>query len=304
MLKMDSFSPGRYVVAVSGGVDSMALLHLLSRQPQLDLIVAHFDHGIRVDSQEDQSLVEQFAMSHNLTFICEMGKLGSDTSEALARTARYNFLDRVCKNYNALAIITAHHQDDLLETALINLLRGTGRRGLTALRDHDTLRRPLLGVSKAELLNYAVANQLPWREDSTNTDQKYLRNFVRHQLLAPAGQQARQELLKIIVRQSELNDQIDQELDNQLGWFSNVSEGRCLLYRHYFIMSPTDVALEVLQHVLKAQIGSTLERPFARRALLFIKAARTHKRLVLPGGWQLYARKNTVIVCSPLNMVS
>src|SRR5688572_27728765 len=126
-------APGKYIVAVSGGVDSMVLLHLLSQHSQSELIVAHFDHGIRPDSAEDRKLVEKTAKKYGLEFVYREGELGPGASEAEAREARYGFLQIIKVKHNAKAIVTAHHQDDMLETAIINMLRGTGRKGLSSL---------------------------------------------------------------------------------------------------------------------------------------------------------------------------
>jgi tRNA(Ile)-lysidine synthetase-like protein len=103
-------SDGRYVVAVSGGVDSVALLDILRQQTGLELIVAHFDHGIRKDSCQDRLLVEQLAKRYGLTFVYEEAKLGPRTSEETARRARYAFLNKVMREHQAVAIVTAHHQ--------------------------------------------------------------------------------------------------------------------------------------------------------------------------------------------------
>src|SRR4051812_28994279 len=106
---MKSLVPaGRYVVAVSGGVDSMVLLDLLARQPDLQLTVAHLDHGIREDSIKDRQLVQQVAQTHGLPFVYNRVELGAGTSEAAARQARYEFLHQVRRNSLAQAIITAH----------------------------------------------------------------------------------------------------------------------------------------------------------------------------------------------------
>jgi tRNA(Ile)-lysidine synthase TilS/MesJ len=94
--------------------------------------------------------------------------LGPKTSEAKARDARYKFLEEVKAVNKAKAIVTAHHQDDVLETAILNMLRGTGRRGLTSLQNRKNLIRPLLKFSKAAIKNYAKSHKLKWREDSTN----------------------------------------------------------------------------------------------------------------------------------------
>src|SRR5690348_2939142 len=119
--------PGNYVVAVSGGVDSVVLLDILSKQPGLKLTIAHFDHGIRNDSYKDRQFVEGLAKKYQLLFVYKEGSLGK-ASEAKAREARYEFLRKAQKDSGSQAIITAHHQDDLLETAILNMLRDSSRK--------------------------------------------------------------------------------------------------------------------------------------------------------------------------------
>src|SRR5262249_18822874 len=153
------------VVAVSGGVDSMTLLDVLAKQPDLRLVVAHFDHGIRADSEQDRQLVQAAAERYGLPFVFDMGHLGPATSEAKARRARYDFLRRVQRSSGARAVVTAHHQDDVLETAMLNLLRGTGRRGLTSLNSRPGLERPLLDTPKWKIKDHALSARLNWRED-------------------------------------------------------------------------------------------------------------------------------------------
>src|SRR6266496_535916 len=125
---------GMYVVAVSGGVDSMVLLDMMRRLAGTTVVVAHVDHGMRSDSRLDRMLVQRYTMSHNLALEYTELHLGVGTDEATARQERYKFLRHMRKKYNASAIVTAHHRDDVLETAIMNLLRGTGWRGLSSLR--------------------------------------------------------------------------------------------------------------------------------------------------------------------------
>src|SRR5579884_3654782 len=110
--------PGAYVVAVSGGVDSVVLLDLLTKNHNLKLTVAHFDHGKRKDSASDRHFVQKLAEKHGLSFVYAEGRLGLGASEAAARKARYKFLQQVRESAEARAVVTAHHQDDLLETAI------------------------------------------------------------------------------------------------------------------------------------------------------------------------------------------
>src|SRR6476469_10942255 len=159
---------GKYVVAVSGGVDSVVLLDLLRLYPGVKVTVAHFDHGIREDSHLDRAYVAELAKRYRLPFVYDKGQLGPDASEAEARRARYDFLSKVQQKTGSDALVTAHHENDVLETAIINLLRGTGRKGLSSLTNGEGIIRPLLDVPKSEIIDYAKRHGLQWREDSTN----------------------------------------------------------------------------------------------------------------------------------------
>lgn len=263
-----------YVMAVSGGVDSVVLLDALanSRLAELtihdsrfttdDLIVAHFDHGIRSDSAEDAEWVSGLAAKYQLKFISERAELGVNTSEAKAREARYNFLRRCCSKYEA-QLVTAHHQDDVLETMLINLIRGTGWRGLAPMSQISDLRlqtsdnkqtlRPLLNVGKAQILQYAMKHGLEWREDSTNVDETYLRNYIRQTLLPimikrdPA---AIEKLLTINSQMTELKKEIATELQKILTTTHYSLNTNPQLPRYFLIMTPPLVAQEILYQVL------------------------------------------------------
>lgn len=240
-MKID-VQPGRYVVAVSGGVDSVALLRMLLQLPHVQLVVAHYDHGIRDDSVEDRKLVQNLASIYDLPFVYDEGHLGAGASEANAREARYRFLHTVKHNSGAEAIITAHHQDDVIETALLNMLRGTGRKGLTSLQTTSDIIRPLLDMSKDEIIAYAKENKLVWREDSTNTDESLRRNYVRRKLVTKLTSQQKNELLTYITKLRDLNHQIDRALEEQL----HIQPGAKLLDRQYFIRLPHGVAKELL----------------------------------------------------------
>jgi tRNA(Ile)-lysidine synthase len=260
---MDVILPksGKYVVAVSGGVDSVALLDMLRRESGLDLVVAHFDHGIRTDSFEDRALVESLAKSYGLPFVYKEGKLDANVSEAVAREARYSFLREVLAEQGAQAIITAHHQDDLLETAILNMLRGTSRKGLSSLRSRDDLVRPLLKVPKSQVLDYAVANGLKWHEDSTNRDTAYLRNYVRHNILTRLDNRDKTKLVNMLSNMEATNKEIDWLLDEILA--EQISANR--LDRRWFNQLAHSVAREVMATWLRANglrdfDSKTLER--------------------------------------------
>ena len=204
---------GKYVVAVSGGVDSVVLLHLLNKHKDLELIVAHFDHGIRSESADDKKFVEELAKKYGLIFEYKEGKLGKDASEEIARKARYKFLHQVKEKYHAEAIVTAHHQDDVIETMCINILRGTNRKGLTSLKNTADIRRPLLHVPKKDIISYAREHHLQWQEDSTNTNETYLRNWVRNKVIKKLSEEQRQELIKVYESTAALNTSLESILE-------------------------------------------------------------------------------------------
>jgi len=248
--------PGRYIVAVSGGVDSAALLDILSRQPGLELIVAHFDHGIRLNSALDRKFVENIAGQYQLKFEFGEGDLGRTSSEAEARQARYDFLNRVRDQYQADAIITAHHQDDLIETAIINMLRGTGRRGLSSLGSTDKLKRPLLDISKKDLIRYAQTHNLTWREDPSNQNLQYKRNYVRHKIVPLLTPTDRKKLLDILRQSAHLNNSLDGQINSLIK--PNISYNN--LDRQWFASLPHKVAKEVLLYWLRQQGVTDLDR--------------------------------------------
>lgn len=241
--------PGTYVVAVSGGVDSMALLHMLSRlqNPDLKLIVAHFDHGIRQDSKLDRQHVQATARSLSLPFVYNEGNLGAGTSEDEARIARYKFLHTVRTSANATAIITAHHQDDVLETAIMNLLRGTHRRGLSSLQNTDVILRPLLRISKQNIAEYANTYGIAWREDSTNHDLAYKRNYVRHTIVRSMPPDTRAYMVQLLDTVAGTNKELDAEIQAYLAEFHQPAQ----LHKEQFLALPMEVAKEVLASWLR-----------------------------------------------------
>lgn len=268
---------GVYVVAVSGGVDSVVLLDILSKQKNLHLVVSHMDHGIRSNSANDSQFVKELAKSYNLPFESKSVSLGADASEEQARDVRYTFLHEVKTKHNAKKIVTAHHSDDIVETIILNLVRGTGWRGLSSLRDTRDIARPILQASKKDILEYAQQHNLQWVEDSTNQDLKYLRNQIRHKIVTKMSANQRADFLQLYQSQVGLMDEINAHTLQ----FSSEK-------RHDFIMWPQSVALEILRSQLQ------LTRPQARRALMNIKTAKPGTTLQITKEKSLHFTDKTV----------
>jgi len=158
----------------------MALLDLLATRSEgneWQLEVAHFSHGWTEAANEYVELVNTAAKKYDLPFHKGSEKVAAN--EAGAREARYRWLREVMRSTGGAAIITAHHHDDLVETVVLNLQRGTGRRGLTPFGSTPDVLRPLVKVTKVELVEYAKGRQLKWVEDPTNSDTRFQRNAVR-----------------------------------------------------------------------------------------------------------------------------
>lgn len=188
----------KLLLAISGGVDSVTLLDALANErleelaknskfirqsgQNSKLVFAYFNHGTP-HGKKAEIFVKKLAKKYRLPLHigCTKKKLHS---EAEFREARYKFLRQLRQKLDAERIVTAHTADDQAETLLLNLARGTGLSGLSAMQeDTGEILRPLLGTAKKTILNYAKKRQLSWIEDPSNTDPKYTRNFLRHKVL-------------------------------------------------------------------------------------------------------------------------
>ena len=179
------------ITATSGGPDSMALLSLLiklSKTKKITIICAHVNHNLRKESQEEAIMVEKYANENNLIFEkMEINHYEGNT-ENYARTQRYNFFEKLIKKYNATYLLTAHHGDDLTETILMRMVRGSslkGYSGFQEITDKETYKiyRPLITKTKDELLNYVKTNNIPYAVDKTNFSEEYTRNRYRLNIL-------------------------------------------------------------------------------------------------------------------------
>lgn len=238
-------SPKKYLIAVSGGVDSVVLLDMLAKKHE-NILVAHFDHGIREDSKEDAIFVRQLAVKYGVKFFTKREELGANASEEKARRARYKFLRELSEKQNA-TIVTAHHLDDVVETIIINMVRGTGWRGLAVLNAED-IYRPLINFKKQEIINYAKQNNLKWREDSTNSLNVYMRNIVRHKI--DLSNEQKNELQILHQEQIRLAKEIKSEVTSLLKSIKNDNK-----ISRYFINSIDQAsAYEIIRELTKGEL--------------------------------------------------
>ncbi len=180
----------KLVIAVSGGMDSILLLHLLIEVKNVkNLIVAHVNHNKREESNEEALFVEKLCNDNNIVFEYKIiEEYNSGNFHDVARKIRYDFFKDIMKKHNSKILLTAHHGDDLIETIMMRIVRGSNLKGYSGFREMDrfsdyTLYRPLIFVSKDEIKNYVISNKIEYREDSSNFKDIYTRNRFRSNVL-------------------------------------------------------------------------------------------------------------------------
>jgi len=285
MLIIIQFIQMKKILAVSGGVDSVVMLHKMRNGP--DAVVAHFDHGIRENSGEDAEFVRRLAEEYGLPFKLGVGKLGAGASEAVARKARWKFLFGLCGDDDK--VYTAHHRDDIAETVVINLLRGTGWRGLAVLGENRRVSRPLIAMSKSEIYRYAGENELHFRQDQTNNEEDYLRNRVREKL-RDIPREVVEKVADLANKQSEMEDEIE---ILGLGVFRQVARmgsvfrpgkigldgGLYRVDRRLLADHPKEISREVLRTVVSSSMRRSLTRKQLDKLLDDISSLQNGKRI-------------------------
>jgi tRNA(Ile)-lysidine synthase len=288
-------------VALSGGLDSQVLLHLLRyvvrrRGP---LCAAHFDHRMRRASGHDAAWCAGLCAAWQVPLIAASATspLHSETD---ARTARYAFLAAVARLVPGARIATAHHADDQAETILYRILRGTGVRGLAGIpATRGVFVRPLLPFARAELEAYAAANGIRARFDPTNYDVRRPRNAIRH-LLLPFLERARPGARELIVRlgthAASAGEAFDALLDEaERHAVTGTSEREIRLARQVFRAYHPEIRALLLRRLL-GRHGRAPGRVGTRAAVQFISADRGGGRIDLPGGIQLERRFDDVVL--------
>ncbi|MDD2585702.1 MAG: tRNA lysidine(34) synthetase TilS [Syntrophomonadaceae bacterium] len=221
-------NPGEMVVTgVSGGPDSMALLHILkvlSTRMNFSITAAHLNHQIRDEADAEELFVREYCQQWQVPFYSrqlDIKKLAADEKKSLEETGReyrYRFFNDLLNNLGGQRIATAHHQDDVAETVLMHLLRGSGIKGLRGILPvNGSIIRPLLAVDKEQLINYLQANGINYCLDKSNYDPFYMRNRIRHQLIpglqADFNPRIIQNLNQLADIAREENDAIEYETD-------------------------------------------------------------------------------------------
>lgn len=197
------------VVGCSGGPDSMCLLHILNTKFENKLVCVHINHNIREESTEELEFVKNYCEKNSIIFESCIFEKMQKVSEASLRKKRYKFYEEVLKKYNSKYLLTAHHGDDLIETVLMRLTRGSNLKGyagieLKSIKDDYVLLRPLLYITKEDIEEYNKLNKIEYVIDESNNTDKYTRNRYRHYILPELKKENKDVHLKYLKFNKEL----------------------------------------------------------------------------------------------------
>ena len=304
--------PGEALVAVSGGADSVALLDLLSGLAGdlgLRLVVAHVDHGIAMRSGAVGRMVGDLASTYRLPFETVALHLGPEATETEARRARYAWLREVQARRGAKYIVTAHHQDDQVETILLRALRGSAPAGLAGMsgRSRGGLMRPLLPFTRAELAAYVTSTGLPVHDDPANSDPRHLRSWLRTTLLPllheRLGPRLRDDLIAHGRHAARDRRAWDQVLNALPSFALDVDETGFAVARA--TVCGYDNALSVALLRAAARRAGLVLGPAKARKLVELAQRPSGRRLSLGGGWsaevafdRLHVRRAFAVDCA------
>ena len=281
------------VIGVSGGPDSMCLLDLINRiknEYNLTIVVAHINHGIREESKEEAIYVKQVCEQKGCKFSYkELYFKKTNNFESRAREERYKFFTELIKKYQASYLLTAHHGDDLIETILMRMARGSNLSGYSGFqavveKNEYKLIRPLLYVTKKEIENYNKEKNIPYFIDKTNTCEHYTRNRYRKHML-PFLYQENKNMHKKFIKFSEELERVDKYLKKQTrSALTSVFEFD-KVNLHEFKKLDSLLQRRVLETILEREYGKDIQHVTSRHVellLLLIKINKANAKLYLP----------------------
>lgn len=288
----------RVLLAVSGGPDSMALLHLFFRWNPERIAVWHLNHGFREESHAEAKMVQTYCESQGIPVeICQYDvtsfiKKVQQSKLHGARTIRYQLLHDFAASNGYQRIALGHHADDQVETVLMNLLRGTGMTGLRGmLPKRGIYIRPLLTITKDELIQYCLSWDIPYAEDVSNTDTDYFRNRLRYELIPLLEKEYNRGVRSNLLHLSEVVRAEDEELDRivtQICSEHTVWQNEQMAFpRHIFVGLSTALQRRVLRELLARYKGDLRRIGFEH--------IEVWRSLILAGGaFQLQLPQTTV----------
>lgn len=301
------------VVAVSGGPDSMSLLDLLlkiKKALNIEVICAHVNHNTgRVGQKEEQKFVEKYCMENNAIFeTMTIDNYGDDNFHNEAHNKRYNFFHTIVEKYHAKYLFTAHHGDDLVETILMRIVRGStlkGYSGFSKIVDmHDyQIIRPLINLTKEEIIEYCKTNNIPYALDSSNKKDVYTRNRFRKYIVPTLKKEepnVHHKFYKFSKVLLEYNDYIDSLVINKI---NNIYPDNVLnieKFKQECHLIQMKIIFYILEHVYQDNLMLITDR-HAEILLELINSKKANAVMHLPNNIQAKKTYNNLIIVPNLN---
>ncbi len=309
MIKLNK-SPGRLLIGLSGGADSVALL-LLLLDAGAQVSAVHVNHGLRgAESDGDEAFVRRLCAEKNVPLLTCRATPPDNPGEGWAREVRYGFFRQAMQETASDALVLAHHRDDQAETLLLHLLRGSGLTGLTGMAEDATvdglrILRPLLGYSRAELRAYLNERNQPWREDASNGDVRYLRNALRQDVL-PRLEELLPGASARMAATASLLQEDDAALDALAAEFLAAHPGDALPLAE-LRKQPAGLQKRILRAWWTAMAHPSEERSLSHaqtQQLHSLLSGPVSTRCNLPGGWHGQSGWTHIHLVSPVETAS
>lgn len=296
------------IAAISGGPDSMALLHLLIRIKKalnVELVCAHVNHNTgRQGQKEEQEYVERFCRNNNVIFeSLTIEEYGDDNFENEARTKRYNYFEQLVKQYGAKYLFTAHHADDLMETILMRIARGStlrGYSGFSKLVDRGTYKiiRPFIELTKDELIEYNKENKIKYYIDKTNMEDIHTRNRYRKYIIPQLKKEDKnihQKFLKYSKTLLDYNNYIDKEVNNKIKMIYSNDVLKIPLFLKEDKLIQMKIIYYILEHIYQEDLMLITDR-HAELIYDVIVSNKANVKVHLPNNIQAIKAYDTLIL--------
>lgn len=302
----------KVVLGVSGGMDSVTLLHImhnLKEELEIQLHVAHLDHQFRgEESRQDAEFVQQLCTQWGIPYtlleydVPAYIKKTKLSPEEAARQIRYNFFEQVAKDNKANKVALAHNANDNAETILFNFMRGSGLDGLCGIppvRDSFYI-RPLIEIYRREIEIYMKENNLQFRLDKTNLEKIYTRNKIRLELIPYLEKEFNPNLLSILNRTSKValaeNEYLKEVNQNILAQIARIEKGQAFLQLREFLKQPIALQRRIIKSTFANVSGGDLEFKHIEEVIRFAQKGGSGDRIDLPGNFSLLKDYENLII--------
>lgn len=303
------------VVGCSGGPDSMALMYILMdirKKIDIKIICAHVNHNVRIESKDEEKFLQEYCDTNNIAFeAMTIEKYGDDNFHNQARKIRYQFFDEIIEKYNAKYLMTAHHGDDLMETILMRIVRGSTLKGYAGFekkveKDNYTLVRPLIFVTKQELEDFDKEKNIPYVIDKSNFKGKYTRNRYRKTVLPFLKEEdpnVHNKFLKFSDTLVEYNNYIDKVLKREINrvYKDNVIDIDLFLENDLLIQKK--IIFYIFEHLYQDDLYQ-INMTHVMEVINLMNSKHSNSSINLPGNYKAIKAYNELKISEEIDFIN